>query len=191
MQSKRYAVTGGIGSGKSAVLGFLKEWGFPVFSCDAISHELWKDESYLSGLEARFPGCVRGGTLDRKALSALVFEDENAYLRLNAYAHPRIMEELLKRTEGMLSFSEVPLLFEGGFEKMFDGVIAVRREKEVRVAAVMERDGSTRAAVLRRMARQIDPQTLDGRCIVIENDSTREVLREKTKCALKALGIEI
>ena len=189
MQSKRYAVTGGIGSGKSAVLGFLQAWEFPVFSCDAISHELWQDEEYLGGLMARFPSCVKGGILQRDALSALVFADEDAYRRLNAYAHPRIMAELMKRTEGILSFSEVPLLFEGGFETMFDGVLAVRRDREARIAAAMRRDGSTREAVVRRMDRQLDPAALDGRCVVLENDATLEELREKTRSALISLGI--
>ena len=61
MTPSKFAVTGGIGSGKSAVCNMLKKRGFPVFSCDRINRALLEDAEYLKGLAALFPACFRKG----------------------------------------------------------------------------------------------------------------------------------
>ncbi len=191
-QNKRYAVTGGIGSGKSAVIRLLEARGFPVLSCDAISDRLWNDREYRAGLSRLFPSCTREGDIDRKALSALVFSSPEACDRLDAYAHPRIMEELLVQSSRFpVSFSEVPLLFEKHLEGYFDGVIAVRRPVEARIASVMARDGLTREEVTARMARQVDPGTLGGgNCYLLENAGTEKDLANALDVLLKTkLGL--
>ncbi len=188
MQSRKYAVTGGIGSGKSYVLGLLAKKGYPVFSCDAISRELWGREEYRAGLLKRFPTCEEGGEIGKEKLSQLVFSDEEERRRLNAYAHPRIMEALFARMEReAVSFAEVPLLFEEGLEGAFDGVIAVYRDREARIRSILERDGCTREEAEARMRIQFDPARLsEKKCFVLENG---ERLSEDLDAALKAFGL--
>ena len=143
----KIAITGGIGSGKSAVCRILKERGYPVFSCDEINRTLLSEKSYLDGLCALFPACVKDGKLNKAALSALVFSDKEALRTLNAYAHPRISERLRRDMDGARKtcFAEVPLLFESGMTKQFDCAIVVLRNKEERIRAVVARDGLTAA----------------------------------------------
>ncbi len=191
MQSKRFAVTGGIGSGKSTVCALLKEMGYAVLSCDEISRELWNSEEYKKGLLALFPSCEKEGEIDKARLTALVFQDGEALERLNAYAHPRIMEGLLSRAETFpLCFCEVPLLFEGGYEGLFDGVIAVVREESARKNAVEGRDGVSDEEVSRRMRAQISCEELKKkRCLLVENNGTKGELEERLEAALQQLNI--
>ena len=186
----KIAITGGIGSGKSAVCRILKERGYPVFSCDEINRTLLSEKSYLDGLCALFPTCVKDGNLQKTALAALVFSDKEALKTLNAYAHPRISERLQRDMDGAKKtcFAEVPLLFESGMTKQFDGAIVVLRNKEERIRAVVTRDGLTAETAEARMKQQFDYNgPLPDGCLVIENDGDEAALREKVDEALKAL----
>lgn len=186
-QNKKIAVTGGIGSGKSAVCALLKKRGLPVFSCDEIYAELTEEPAFLSKLREAFPGCVEKDALNRKKLSALVFSDEKELKKLNEIAHPAIMERLLRRMEQYeLSFAEVPLLFEGGFEGLFDGVLVLVRDEKKRIAAVSERDGLREEEIRLRIDRQYDYRTLSEHCVVLKNDGTLEALDAQLAAYLKA-----
>lgn len=189
-QSKRVAVTGGLGSGKSAALSLLKARGYPVFSCDEIYAELATEESYLSALSDLFPGSVKEGVLDRAALSRVVFSDEEARKRLNALSHPLVMERLLGQMKGPLSFAEVPLLFEGGFEGLFDETIVVLRNKEARLRAVEERSGLTREEALARMAAQYDYSRLPRGVLRLPNDGSMEELARSLDSLLARLAVK-
>ena len=186
----KIAITGGIGSGKSAVCRILKERGYPVFSCDEINRTLLSEKSYLDGLCALFPTCMKDGNLQKTALAALVFSDKDALETLNAYAHPRISERLQRDMDAAQKtcFAEVPLLFESGMTKQFDGAIVVLRNKEERIRAVVTRDGLTAEKAEARMKQQFDYDgPLPDGCLVIENDGDEAALREKVDEALKAL----
>lgn len=185
-RNKKYAVTGGIGSGKSAFCQEIKKLGYPVFSCDEIYAELCRDKNYLSRLKELFPDCFCGETLTRAALAQKVFSDEEALKKLNALAHPLIMERLYAEMQKHpLSFAEVPLLYEGGYEKDFDGVIVLRRKKEERVRSVMARDGLSEAEIRARMARQTEE--IRHNCILVENDGDLKALRQKAQEAIRRL----
>lgn len=186
-QNKRFAVTGGIGSGKSTVLALLKGKGYPVFSCDEVYRSLCGEQAFAEGLAALFPDCAKNGAIERAALSRLVFSDETARKQLESYTHPRIMERLLGQMTAPVSFAEVPLLYEGGYAHLFDGTIAVLRGRESRLRAALLRDGSTEREVLARMAAQRDWESAPEDCIVLENNGTREELSRGLDEALRRL----
>ena len=191
-QNKKIAVTGGIGSGKSMVCALLKKRGYPVFSCDEINRAMLQDAGYRAELAAAFPACVQDGAFQKELLAAAVFSNEAARKKLDALSHPRIMRTLLARmneAEGTC-FAEVPLLFEGGYENLFDGVIAVRREKEARIRAVRARDGLSEEEIAGRMRRQFPPEKLEEKgCFILENDGDARTLDEKLTRLLRAMGI--
>lgn len=188
-QNKKIAVTGGIGSGKSAFCNILRKKGYSVLSCDEIYRNLWSNEEYLQGLYALFPECVKNGGIDKASLSAAVFSDKKQLAKLNAYAHPKIMQTLLDNMQGSgVFFAEVPLLFEGGYEDLFDEVIALRRADKSRILSVAERDGLVEAAIIARMQSQFDPAKLsDKACIVVENDGSLLHLEQKAEEVLKKI----
>ncbi len=192
MKPNKIAVTGGIGSGKTAFCDIVRGMGFPVFSCDEINRELWSDEAYTAQLAAAFPACTTAGAIDKRKLSQLVFSDEAARNKLDAIAHPAIMQRLLIHMNACpgASFAEVPLLFEGGYEKMFDAVIALRRSREARLRAVHERDGLTAEQTLSRMRSQFDPARLEEKnCLILENTGSRDDLAREAQRALELLHV--
>ena len=103
------------------------------------------------------------------------------------------MQELIGRMNRFPTtvFAEVPLLFEGGYEKLFDAVIALRRDKETRISAVSKRDGLTRTDALARIQRQFDPDKLEEKqCLIVENDGDRAALKQKAELILQAIRSE-
>lgn len=190
----RVAVTGGIGSGKSAVLRMIGELGYPVFSADAIGRRIYEDDAVLRAVRAHFPQCVRGDTVDRKALANVVFADPDALRALDEITHPAIMRRLFDAMDaapGPLTFAEVPLLFESGTEGAFDRVVVVRRPLEARIRSAAERDGLTREEVLARIQNQFDYEKnpLDAHT-VIDNDRDLAALRAEVGRAVRAIARE-
>lgn len=157
MKKLKIAITGGIGSGKSTVCSLLKKKGYSVFSCDDIYGEIVVSDSYIQKIKALFPTAVENNQIDKKRLSDIVFSDTEKREQLNSVAHPLIMQELIKRMENdeeEISFAEVPLLFEGGFDALFDGILIVNRSEKKRILAVYERDGLSEEEIRRRISVQ-------------------------------------
>ncbi len=188
----KIAVTGGIGSGKSAVCEIIKSIGLPVFSCDEIYKELCTRPQFLNKLTEEFGGILSSnGALDRKKLAEIVFKDGSALKKLNEITHPAIMQELFLRAKNeKLCFCEVPLLFENGFEKLFDGVIVVMREFNERIDCVAKRDKiSLNEAVLRAKS-QFDYDNNDfAQYYVIHNGGNLADLKQKTLKAVEKIRI--
>ena len=192
--SIKIAVTGGIGSGKSAVCEIIKKQGYPVYSCDNIYSELLNSAEFLKKIDDEFCGVLKSdGSLDRQALSEAVFNNEVELKKLNSITHPAIMSAALKKMEGeKLAFLEVPLLFENGFENLFDGVIVVLRDKEERIRSVMARDKIGREHVLLRTNKQFDYDNFDfAKYYVIHNCENLINLEQKTLETLQKINSTI
>lgn len=154
---KKIAITGGIGSGKSTVLKILQNLKYPVVSCDAIAKEIYQENTLLKKLQQNFSTAFVNGVLDRKKLADIVFRDREKLAILNAVTHPIIMQKLLLKMdtfEQSPCFAEVPLLFEGGFASLFDGVWVVMRPLEERITALQQRDNLTVQEIQDRMQNQ-------------------------------------
>jgi dephospho-CoA kinase len=159
MKKFRVAITGGIGSGKSTVARYIAEQGYPVYSCDEIYKQLYNTSKYQKELQEAFPSCVVDGKVDKTLLSSLVFNDPQSLQKLNALAHTRIMQTLereMEHAKNRIVFAEVPLLFEGGYETLFDAVLVVLRDREQRISSIVSRDQLERGAAEKRLFSQID-----------------------------------
>lgn len=189
--SLKIAVTGGIGSGKSTVCEIIKKYGFPVYSCDQIYSELLNSSDFLKKIENEFGGVLNSdGSLNRKALSAAVFNNESALKKLNTITHPEIISAAFKKMEGSsIAFLEVPLLFENGLEDLFDGAIVVLRGIEDRINSVISRSNLTRDEVLLRINSQYNYNKLDfTKYYVIHNCGNFEDLDCKTRQILTKIN---
>ena len=196
--TKKIAITGGIGSGKSTVLSLLKNGGYSVFSCDEIYKQLLLDREYIEKIEKLFPSAVQNGQIDRQILANIVFKDKHALEILNGVAHPLIMERLYENMQNctdMLAFAEVPLLFEGNYQSRFDAVIVVQRAKEERLVAIMERDCLNREEAMQRISAQFDynspvAQKLfsNPNVFLLSNEGTELQLRHNLQKILQRLS---
>jgi dephospho-CoA kinase len=186
----KIAITGGIGSGKSTVCRMIGEMGYPVFSCDEIYKELQTDGDFLAVMRENFgEKVVKEGKLDKEALSLAVFSDRALLQKLDDVTHPLIMARLYAAMSAyVVSFAEVPLLFEGGFAKDFDRVIVVLRKEEDRIAAVCERDHTTEEKAEKRMKNQVDYEKIDlNGHTIIYNDGDLNALRQKVSSVIEEI----
>lgn len=191
MAKIKIAVTGGIGSGKSVALSCIREMGYPVYSCDEIYKQVILSEEYIKKIQTLFPSAVVQGKINREILSEIVFNNADKLQKLNNAAHPLIMKSLLQQMEecdAEIVVAEVPLLFEGNFENLFDKIIYIRRNLEKRLQNVSQRDTISIEEIKKRIASQFDPNTDIGKArlkncnpFVIENEGTIENLKNKLK----------
>ena len=128
----KIAIIGGIGSGKSAVLSIIKEMGYETLSADEINAEMLKDPEYQAKLDGLFPGVVKDGVVDKKAISDIVFNNPYELAKLNNLAHPEICKRMREETADPVII-EVPLIFESNTQDMFDEIILVTAKKKIRL----------------------------------------------------------
>lgn len=189
----KIAITGGIGSGKSTVLSFLKEFGCSVVSSDQIVTKLYQKPSVKRLLKSIFPDAVSGKTrlvIDRKIIAEQAFFDKQKHRALTDAITPLVLKEIVDMAgkNNGLFFAEVPLLFECGYQAFFDKVIVITREKSERISAVKARSNLTEEQIQARINAQIDYQALDlSKHLVLENSGDQNDLKQKVKSLLEQL----
>jgi dephospho-CoA kinase len=156
-------LTGGIASGKSTVSAMFRELGAQVIDADQVARDVV--EPGTPGLEEvarRFPGVLDpSGQLDRAALGRRVFADPAERRALEGILHPRIREEVARRTEALARAGETvvlydaALLIENGLHRGMDGLIVVSAPEAVQRARLAARDGLDDAAITARLAAQL------------------------------------
>jgi dephospho-CoA kinase len=157
-------VTGGIGSGKSAVCALLKERGIPVYECDARTKGLYaRRPSLITQLEKALgtPLKQADGTLDKARLAALIFSDSQARETLEGIVYPLVLQDyrrwLSRQKAPMVIIESALILSKPLFDGIYDAAVLVEAPEELRLQRVMARDGATREDVLRRMQAQTFP----------------------------------
>lgn len=193
-----FGLTGGIASGKSAVAARMREKGVAIVDADAVAREVV--EPGTEGLAAIVKEFGEGvlapdGSLDRKALAAIVFGDDAKRKRLNAILHPRIGLRSAERmqeyaAEGRtLACYEAALLVENGLADAFRPLVVVVAPEHVQIARIVKRDGATedeaRARIRSQMSNEEKAKVADH---VIVNDGTLDELHAKTDAVLAKIG---
>jgi len=193
-------ITGGIATGKSTVTQMFADMGAPTASADAIARELLAPGTpSTTEVAAAFPSTVASTnpiTIDRRALSVLVFADNSARERLEAILHPPIVEELKRRIDKFrllpdvpVAAVEIPLLFEAGLTDMVDRIVVVAVDRETQLSRLQERLGIDRAAAeqqltsqwpLDRKVQAADTVIDTGRPAEAVRDNVREIYNSLT-----------
>ena len=171
----KIGITGGIGSGKSTVCRLFAQRGIAVYDSDREAKRLMTEDAALrAAISARFgaEAYTADGALNRGYLASRVFTDSEALADLDALVHPAVKADFAAWAERQLSpyvVLESAILFEAGLEHSVDRTVAVVAPFELRLERTCRRDGCDRESVLRRMAAQLDDDTLRDRadyCVV-------------------------
>jgi dephospho-CoA kinase len=180
----RVGVTGGIGSGKSALTALLEARGIPVVDADIAARRVVEPGSEaLAAIIDRY-GAERvrrdDGSLDRAALRRIVFDDPEERRWLETLTHPRIgrliAEDLAAATSPYVILSS-PLLLESSQGELVDHVVVVDVPESLQLARTMARDDNSEELVRAIMAAQLPRQDrLERADTVIDNSGDLEAL---------------
>ena len=181
-------ITGGIGSGKSAVTDHLETLRITVVDADKVARVVVEPGTPgLAAIAEHFGEDIllADGRLDRAALRKIVFDNPDERKVLEGITHPRIRDEISRQLSEANSPYVVlssPLLLESGQNTFADYVVVVDVPEEVQLTRTMARDDNSEALVKQIMAAQLDRKTRLSRADTsIMNDGSREALYERVK----------
>ncbi len=190
--TKVIGITGPTGAGKTTALNALDELGGHIVDCDAVYHELLRSSKPMcDALRTRYGDGVFNpdGSLDRKALGAIVFGDEKALADLNDITHTYVglaVDEYIKaaRAAGAPAIAiDAIALIESGISDRCHCTVAVTAPHEVRVRRIMAREGiSEEYARLRVNAQKQEAWFRENCDYVLVNDCpSAEEFQEKAR----------
>lgn len=188
---KVIGLTGGIGSGKSTVSGFLRGLGAVVIDADKVGHEVfrldteaWGEVVAAFGKEILTPD----GEIDRRKLGKIVFDDYEALARLNQIMHPRI-HALVKaqieeyRRQGVrVVVLEAPVLLEAGRPSLVDEVWVTVAPESTVLTRLEKKLGLSEAELLARIRSQLPAEEkIKYADVVIDTDCSLDELKSRAK----------
>ena len=183
---KTIGITGGVGSGKSAILGYLAEhYPCRVLYADELTAKMQKKGGKCYEAMVRMFGpeyLLPDGELDRAKIGGRVFGDPEALKALNDLIHPIVVEEIKRQIKEAGSkenteffFLEAALLIETGFDKICDELWYIYARREVRIKRLEESRGYTPERSAQMMERQLPEEVFRKYCqVVIDNSGTLE-----------------
>ena len=191
-------VTGPTGTGKSVFCRLLQEKGYTVLDADKIYKELISGPSACTAALKREFGANIGddkGGIDRKKLGLIAFSDSEELARLNAVAHPFVVDEIdrmiaAKTHEGVTRFAvDAPALFESGADQMCDITVAVLASRDLRLNRIKSRDAlDDESALLRMGAQHGDEYYSEKSEYIIVNDGKIDSFEASVDRFLAAIG---
>ena len=195
----KIAITGGIASGKSYVLGQFRRRGVPCLDADELAHGVTAaGTEATTAIAARFGRDVvaADGSIDRAKIGPIVFDNPSARRELEAIVHPAVYRVM---TAGLRAFElignypaaviDIPLLFETGHAGDFDRVIVVACELPIQVARLVAR-GLTEAEARQRIDAQWPTDDKVKRAdYVIRTDGSYQSTEEQIEQVCRAIGI--
>ena len=188
-------LTGGIACGKSAVSYTLKRLGAKVLDIDEVTHKLLEPEGALFDIYVQHFGkyiVAADGTLNKKIIGEIIFNHPDEREWINSVAHPILLNaardflEICAAQGKEIAVVEVPLLFEAGWEHLFDEIWAVNVGRAQQIWRLIQRDNLTQQQAVARVNAQMPPEEVCRRAdIVINNKKTSGHTKKQVRAALK------
>ena len=191
-------LTGGIASGKSTVIQYIRYQGYPVIDADKLGHQVLEpgNPGYSKVIEKFGKGILnKDKTVNRLVLGGIVFSNPSKLKALNEISHPIIAEMILKEFESLLSedsngivFLEAALLIEANWYNMCHQIWVVTLEAAEASRRLQKRDGLSESEARSRLESQLTAkERLAYANVVLQNDGSRRDLFSQTQRALEEL----
>lgn len=190
-KTKKIAITGSIGSGKSAVITYLKERGYCVFSADEYVKKLYQTDyelinqiNTLSSIDL-----IKKGQLDIEALRKIVFEDIDFKKKLEEIVHQKVREEIQKPISS-ICFYEIPLLYESCMDRLFNEVIVVVVSPELQQKRLQEYRKMTPVSIAKRLKTQMNQSDKIKKAdVIFINSGSLSELHDQVELYLERRGL--
>lgn len=178
----RIGLTGGIGSGKTTVAKIFEALNIPLYYADDAAKRLMNTDNALKqgiidllGREA-----YNANGLDRKKVSALLFNNPEKVKAMNALVHPVTIQDAvlwMQQQTAPYAIKEAALIFESGSEKELDYIITVTAPESVRIQRIRERDHLDEDAIRKRMQHQLpEAAKIEKSDFIVVNDGTQMLI---------------
>lgn len=194
---KVVGLCGSSGAGKSTVGAMFGEFNFAHIDTDSIYHSLIASSTECTAELASYFGNIilnESGGINRPTLAEIVFGDRDKLLVLNKIAHKHVLSAVRQIIKSLALDSSVqgvlvdaPLLFESGFDKECDAIIAVIADRDVKIERIMKRDNITRLQAEKRLNNQIPDEDIISRASYIITNNNLDELR----CSVKDIADKI
>ena len=177
----KVAITGNIASGKSEAEKILKEKGYKVFDTDEIAHEILESSSEILDTFKNYD-ILDNENISRQKLGKLVFNNIELKQKLESIIHPLVKKNIKQIFETYKNekyvFISIPLLFEANMQDLFDKIIFIYCDDEIRLKRLMKRNNLSIEDAKQRMSSQESQNEKIKKCdYVIKNESTIDNLK--------------
>jgi len=187
----KIGITGGIGSGKSAVCDIFTRLGVQVLFADDIAKELSNTDSVIRKKLVELLGesaYQADGSLNRSLVAEKLFSNKSLQRKVEAVIHPRVEKEIIRRTKELaqsgkrMVIVEAALIYEAGLDKKLDAIVVVDADEAERISRVCKRDTILEDAVRSRIKAQIDAKKKSEKAdYIIYNNGTLGELEFKVR----------
>ena len=196
----KVGLTGSIGCGKSSLSNILKKHDIPIIDADIKGREIYENKELLRDIEKSFGSSVinKDGTLNRKNLGKIVFNDDYKLEKLNSLTHPVIQNMIkddLNKYEKFgkkIAVVDAALLIEAGFMNMLDTLVVVTCSEEVQLQRVVLRDNCSEEDAMGRIKSQMpQDEKVKYAEFVVDNSGTIEHLEKEAEKLINSLKEKI
>ncbi len=179
---RKIAITGNIASGKSEVQKTLISLGYKVLDTDVVGHELLHNNTEIKNAFIEYD-ILEYDDISREKLGKIVFNDKKLLDKLNSIIHPQIKNKIeeffLENKFEEKVFVAIPLLFEANMQDMFDEIVFVYANDELRLKRLMKRNGFDEDYAKQRLNSQMSQnEKMKKSQIIIRNEGGLEELKQ-------------
>ncbi|WP_455539413.1 dephospho-CoA kinase [Terrisporobacter sp.] len=182
-------LTGNIGCGKSSLSKIFSDEGINIVDADIIARQIYNDKKLLDKVYETFGTNIKNkdGSLNRKALGRIVFNDDEKLIQLNKLTHPVIRQKVsdeindYKNKNKKIIILDAALLVESDYLNFIDKLLVVTCKEDIQIKRIMSRDNCSREEALSRIKSQMSQEDkVKYADYIIDNSGTVDELKKKS-----------